>query len=452
MAQTLMEKLQDRAALIEEMAALGNEAKERGGVRHLNKAQSAIFMARCAKLTALDNSLPVEYQLGSKLVEAQRTGDFGEVMAALDEPGPRPYTNYGSNQERDMFEARPRSFRALFPEIATRDDGDFENFGDFFNAVVSGRHDPRLSVRAHVAGTGSKGGFAVPTRYTESLLDAIIEESIFLSRAQLEPLDAIEVEVPAWSDLNQEDGSLYGGFIARWEGEDSESSEQEAALRMVSLKAHDLRLYTSLSNRLAYYSKPGMTEQLMTALRRTVSHGVDVAVMTGDGVGKPQGVITAPSTIAYNRATASDVTWEDISGMIGRLHSGALADAIWIANPTVLTPLMRMKDEEGHLLWQGSAVEGQPDRLAGKPVFYRDRLPALGTKGDLTIVSPKHYILGLSPDMFVDTSDAPGWFKHRHSLRAIIYADGQPAWPTPYTPPNGDPLSWAVTLAEPSGS
>lgn len=343
-----------------------------------------------------------------------------------------------------------RTFAALFPNLHRENaTGGFDSFGDYFKAIMSTRHDPRLDRlvnRGGMAGSGEDGGFAVPPRYVEKLFDAIVEESVFASRAQLEGLTERTIYAPAWADLDQSDGALYGGFKAVWSEEDALNEEQFAKLRQIELEAKALRLYTSLTRELAFFSSPNMEQELQQALIRTIAHGIDVAAMTGDGNGKPLGVLSAPSTIAVERTEAGRIQWHDIARMLGRLHSAALDDAIWIASPDILPELLTMQDQQGSLIWAPSARDGAPDMLAGKPLFYRDRLPGLGERGDLTLVSPRHYILALAPNIWLDASTGPHWFHDRLALRAVTFADGKPQWDTVYTPPSGTTKSWAVTL------
>ena len=340
------------------------------------------------------------------------------------------------------------SFRRLFPDLEDRGSS-FRSLADFWQALMSGRHDPRLfEQRQHVAGVGADGGYLVPTQYVAQLLNAILNRSIILSRANVIPLRSLRVEAPAWDDLDQTDGKYYGGFKPVWLGETEEAQEQKAKLRLVTLDAHRVALYTSVSRELAFASEPSVLEQLNEALVESVRLALDEAFLLGDGVKKPKGILTDqnPSLVSVNRAAANRIEYSDLARMMARLHPVAMNGAVWIANPEALEHFLTLKDDSGRFVWQASARDGEPDRLFGKPVFYLDRMPPLGSKGDVLLVNPRFYLAGVGPDVWLDVSEAPHWFKDVTAIRAVMLADGRSGWDKPYTPPNGQPKSWAVVL------
>ncbi len=345
------------------------------------------------------------------------------------------------------------SFRSLFPNVPMTDGG-FRSFHEWWQAVVSTRHDPRLfEQRTHMAGVPELGGYLVPVQYVAAIIDAVLQESIILPRARVIPLESLKAAVPAWDDLDQSTGTYYGGFKPTWIGEDEDQSgnEQTTKLRQVTLQANKLALYTSLTREVAFGSRPSLEQELRSALATSVQLGLDEAFLLGDGEGKPVGIATDknPALVTVNRAEAGKVTYADLAAMLGRLHGSAMAGAIWIANPEVLPELLTMTDPAGRLIWQPSAREGEPDRLLGKPIYFFDRLPALGEKADIVLCNPRFYIVGLGPAIAVEASTGPHWFKDRLALRAITLADGKSAWDKPYTPPSGAQRSWAVALDAP---
>ena len=70
--------------------------------------------------------------------------------------------------------------------------------------------------------------------------------------------------------------------------------------------------------------------------------------------------------------------------------------AVWIASPTCETQIVPMKDDASGLVWQPNAREGEPTTMLGLPIFWYERMPALGTKGDLALVNLDYYLMGLS--------------------------------------------------------
>jgi len=55
--------------------------------------------------------------------------------------------------------------------------------------------------------------------------------------------------------------------------------------------------------------------------------------------------------------------------------------------------------------------------------------------------------VGLRKEVSIERSMHVGWSTDETGYRAILRADGQGTWAKAFTPKNGSPLSWAVTLA-----
>lgn len=89
---------------------------------------------------------------------------------------------------------------------------------------------------------------------------------------------------------------------------------------------------------------------------------------------------------------------------------------------------------------------GGPATLFGRPIVYSDRLPALGSKGDVLAVADGSYVVGMAQTILVDVSNAVDWRKDLTSLRCIVLADGQLSWDKLYTAPDAATYSTAVAL------
>ena len=84
--------------------------------------------------------------------------------------------------------------------------------------------------------------------------------------------------------------------------------------------------------------------------------------------------------------------------------------------------------------------------LLGKPMLFTEKVPALGTLGDLLLCDLSQYTIGLRKEVSLDKSIHVGWSTDTASYRAILRADGQGSWDKPITPKAGDTLSWCVAL------
>ena len=337
-----------------------------------------------------------------------------------------------------------KSYKALFGQPA--DTGGFASFGDFLRVVVSERWDPRLETK-WIAGLGPQGGFAVPEVWVSFLFDAMVQASAILPRARVVPMQALQVHIPAWDDLNQADGSVFGGFTGQWLAEGAAAAEQTGKVRMLTLRAKKLAIYTSVSRELLLGTGQAFESELRTALTRAVAAKLDEAFLRGTDAMQPQGILTAPALKTVTRGTANDVTYTDLAKVFAALHPAFADRCTWFISPTVLPRLLLMADASGRLIWQPSGREATPTTLFGRPVVFTDRLPTLGQQGDVLLVADGGYVVGMAQQITVDTSNAPAWSRDLVSLRCVVLADGMLSWNQVYTAPDHTTYSTAVALA-----
>ena len=363
-----------------------------------------------------------------------------------------PFYSPGASQEPAIRTGDDKSYRSLFYNNEKRqlDRGGFESFGEYLQVINSGRYDPRLmnlQKRQHEAGTGEVGGFAVPEEFAAFLLDKALEQEVVRPRARVYDLKHGKISIPKWANNDHSGGELFGGMEGRWVGELAENTDQEAALEQITLESNKLAIYAGISNELQHDS-PSFEQELVTALRQSVSYFMDEAFLVGNAVAKPQGLLDHNSVITVERTTANEVKLADVIAMFSKLYKHSGGRPVWVVNHAALPELMTMQDEGNNLVWQPSAREGVAGQLFGYPVVMSEKNPTLGDTGDIMLADFSQYAIALSRDIYLDKNNAPGWYKDYTSYRCIVRVDGSPTWSQAFTTRNGGSLSWAVTLGE----
>ncbi len=387
--------------------------------------------------------------------EVKRRSDHQYVVEQrLPQPDPGSGPGYEPHRFTQIADTphvpEGKSYRALFATPhQSLPDGGFKTFPEFLRVLSSGRWDPRLDAleqKAHIAGDLSLGGFAVPEAWSSFLFDGIVQASAILPRARVVPMNALQLHIPAWDDLNQSTGTTFGGFTGAWLAEGATAVEETAKLREIKLTAHKLAIFTSLSRELVLGTEGRMQTELRTALTRAVAATLDKAFLTGTDVGQPEGVLNAPALKGVARNAAGDVKYVDLAAVYAAVHPAFAARATWYINPTVLPKLLNMIDASSRLIWVASGADAAPTTIFGRPVVYSDRLPTLGSKGDVLIVADDSYAVGMLQNITIDVTTAAQWTKDLISLRCVVLADGQLSWDKVYTAPDAATYSTAVAL------
>jgi len=330
----------------------------------------------------------------------------------------------------------------------------FQSSNEFLQCVGNHQFHPHLIAASQVEGTGADGGFIVPQRLATDLFDGALESEIIRPRARVFPMDSNALNIAGIDNLDH--SSSIGNLQGRWMGEKESATIQTSKFREITLRAHKLGLFTNSSSELA---EDGLNfeSQLTQAMTAALSFDLDDALINGDGVAKPLGILNAASTIEIAKEagqSADTIVYSNIVKMWSRLHPGLSSNSIWIISPTVLPQLFSLSFEgtstsvPAYLPASAGIGQSPTPTLMGRPVLMSEKAATLGDRGDIILANLSQYAVGLRRDLTIQSSIHSGFQDDSIDWRLIARVDGRPLWDRPITPRNGDSLSWCVTLAE----
>lgn len=342
-----------------------------------------------------------------------------------------------------------RTYAQMFGGMQSSDG--WGSFEDYLTAVHSGRHHPQLKLAAMTGGTPGQGGFLVPEQFAARILDAALEDEIVRPRADVEPMTSDTKKIAGWDAQDNSAGALFGGFTGEWLDESGTATNQDAKVRLIELTARKLGIFTTASNELIA-DGARFEDMLGRAMMRATAWHLDHACLQGTGAGQPLGVLNDPALITVGTEVgqpASTVVYENLTKMFARLHPGSVSNSVWVVNSTTIPQLLALTIAVGT---GGSVVPVMTEsngqfRILTRPVLFTEKLPALGAKGDIMLADFSQYTIGLRREVALEKSVHIGWQTDTSGYRVILRADGQGRWSKPFTPKNGDTLSWCVTLA-----
>jgi HK97 family phage major capsid protein len=354
-----------------------------------------------------------------------------------------------------------RSVRTVnFPSVKTKEaenPDEFRNFGEFLYCVRYKQNDRRLEfvemeTREQSMGVGAEGGFMVPKQFRETLLSLPVQAPVIRSRATVIPAGSppdAELTIPA---LNQTaDENMFGGVVVSWIGEGQTKPETDITVKEVKLQPNEVAAYITVTDKLLRnWTAAGalLGQQLRTAMVAAE----DYQFLRGNGVAKPLGIIGCGCEIIINRATASQIAYADVIGMLARQRSSE--GLIWIASRTTLPQLANLRDAGNNNLWitaQSGLAQGVPGTLAGIPLIFNERSPALGSKGDLVLADLSYYLIKDGSGPFVSASEHVLFRQNKTVIKAFWNVDGKP-WlsaPIPLEGSTTNTVSPVVTLDVP---
>lgn len=335
--------------------------------------------------------------------------------------------------------ARMGHYRAGGDYSTRADDGGFSSLSEYLWAIAAQRRDARPDDRLNALAekremqmsAGAGGGYAVPEVFSSLFLQAPAQAGIVRRYATTLPVgyppDSI-VHVPCL-DQTSGTGGTYGGVSLTHGGEGITLTETNAKIREISLEPKQLNCYLPVTNKLLQNWET--SNQVITRLLRDAVEGqIDYDCLRGDGINKSLGVINCAAAIAYTRAGANAIAFSDIYGMVSRCKMGG--SPIWIGSQTIIPQLAAMTDAGSHAVWIGGGNLAQgasapmPSTLFGFPLYFSDRLPALGTKGDLILTDLSYYLVKPGSGPRVDISTEFLFTQDKSVFRIIMMMDGRP--------------------------
>jgi HK97 family phage major capsid protein len=381
-----------------------------------------------------------------KLKQLEESGGYSAGRVSLPEPlGERPSFTPASTRRGGKL------YRDLFGTSRFSSDG-WSSFEDYLRAVHSGLHHPQLrsAMLTQSIGTPSAGGFIVPEQFVAEMLDKSLESEIVRPRCDVREMKSDTLKVAGFDGRNHTGGSLFGGFTGTWAAELDTATDAGPDYRLIQFDAKKLFIFTRASNELV---QDGMSFEAMLgeAMIAALGWHLDYACLRGTGAGQPLGVLNDPALITVSKETgqpASTILYQNLTKMFARLHPACVNNSIWVANSNTIPQLLELTiavGTGGSVVPVMSQMDGQFTILT-RPVLFTEKLPTLGTKGDIMLVDFSQYTLALRKDMSLEKSIHVGWQNDTSGYRSILRADGMGRWGTAVTPRHGDTLSWAVAL------
>lgn len=288
------------------------------------------------------------------------------------------------------------------------------------------------------------GGFLVPETMRSDLLQIALESAVVRPRATVIPMETLRVPIPA-VDSTSNASSVFGGIVTYWTEEGAALTESQAKFAVVVLEAKKLTAYVVYPNELPADAS-AFGAFLDKALPQAISFEEDYQFMQGTGVSTPLGFVNCPASVqvtAVSGQGANTVIVENLAAMFSRMLPSSLGNAVWIASIDTFPQLATLALQGSGLgsstpVWMNNGVAGAPPiSIYGRPVYFTEKAPTLGTTGDISFVDLSYYLVGDRQTMQVATSEHVQFASDKTATRVIQRVDGRPWLNSAITPKNG---------------
>ncbi len=247
---------------------------------------------------------------------------------------------------------------------------------NFWN-VMRSKSVPHEVLNALQVGTDSEGGYLVPDEYERTLVEALEDQNIFRQLAHVIHTSSGDRKIPVVASKG----------TASWIDEEAQYPESDDAFGQVSIGAYKLATMIKISEELLNDSVFDMPSYIAKEFARRIGAAEEEAFFTGNGTGKPLGILAATggAETGVTAAAADKITMDEVIDLFYSLRAPYRRNSVFIMNDGTVKAIRKLKDGQGQYLWQPSVTAGTPDTILNRPVYTSGFMPTIAT-GNKTIL------------------------------------------------------------------
>lgn len=236
---------------------------------------------------------------------------------------------------------------------------------------------PHEVVNALQVGVESEGGYLAPDEYQRTLIEALEEQNIFRQLAHVISTSSGDRKIPVVASKG----------TASWIDEEAAYPESDDSFGQVSIGAYKLATMLKVSEELLNDSVFDLPSYIAREFARRIGAAEEEAFFTGNGTGKPTGILNATggAETGVTAASATAISMDEVMDLYYSLRAPYRRNAVFIMNDSTVKAIRKLKNGNGDYLWQPSLTAGQPDTLLNRPVYTSSYMPAIAA-GNKTIL------------------------------------------------------------------
>ena len=219
-------------------------------------------------------------------------------------------------------------------------------------------------------GEDDHGGYLAPDEFERTLVEALEEQNIFRQFAHVITTSSGDRKIPVVASKG----------TASWIDEEAAFPESDDTFGMLSIGAFKLATTIKVSDELLHDSVFDVASYIAREFARRIGAAEEEAFFTGNGIGRPTGILNATggAEIGVTSAGAS-ISFDDVIDLYYSLRSPYRRNAVFMMNDSTVRALRKLKNGSGDYLWQPSVTAGTPDTILNRPVYTSSYMPTVAS-------------------------------------------------------------------------
>ncbi len=283
----------------------------------------------------------------------------------------------------------------------------FRNLADFTREIFfaqQGRQSSRLAeyrgrmeqnLRAMNISDGTSLGFLIPDQFEAGTLQLTGTGGWIRGRARVIPAGEFPDAKFKKRVVKQGAGGVYNGIMVNYTGEGvAPTDESKLSYDLFTLDPSDKKIALFyITTEEGLQNPTAVTADMEASFRAALAEVEDELFITGDGVGKPRGILNSAGKKLIARDTSADFKFADVVEMSKYMYPRAV-NRNWELSLDLYAKVAQMADGASRLIMiAGDATKGIPDLLHGRPIHWNEVNPVLGERGDAILADWSYYFI-----------------------------------------------------------
>lgn len=222
--------------------------------------------------------------------------------------------------------------------------------------------------KALTVSVDANGGYLAPEEFGSEILKKIVELSPIRQYARVTTIGASEIKYPR----------KLTGTAATWVSEIGERTESGMTFEQATFTPYELSTFVPISRQLLEDNAYGLEGELTSDFAEAFAKAENAAFVSGNGTGKPNGLLTATGITEVKTGHASTLGTDPAATIIGMFHSVpsvVAQNGVWVMNRKTLGTLRTLKDATGRFIMLDPITVGAPMTLLGRPIVEAIDMP-----------------------------------------------------------------------------
>ena len=276
------------------------------------------------------------------------------------------------DREMDQPTASPLVSRPVAPNDRKQGRASDEYRNAFWGMIRNRNLTPGVMNDLQI-GTDTEGGYLVPDEFEHTLVQGLEEENVLRSLCTVIQTSSGDRKIPI----------VTAHGTASWVDEEDPIPTSDETFGQISIGAHKVATMIKVSDELLQDSVFNLESYIAAEFARRIGAAEEEAFITGNGTGKPTGLLHATNGAGTGVTTIGNTpTADEIFDLVHSIKSVYRRKAVFLLNDSTLKAIRKLKDGQGQYLWQPGLKEGQPDMLLNYRIATSSFMPeiAAGTK------------------------------------------------------------------------